>query len=382
MVRNPLRIAVLLVAWFMALAGSAWADDSPLFPNVGPAEVECKVGPRRTLIPDGAHGLHYFPDGPISVLGSRPLRFLMVCGVETVSFAGRDFADAVPQARVLKPSGGGPDAHYAGIYAVWPDRGRDRLLAAYHAEDHEGMGKVAGNSIPGFDGTVCLASIDRKTGQAERLGSILTADRPRRRVEGPDAPLLICQGVGEPHVVADEDRKQLLCYYTEWSNRKERLVTLCMARSPLDSGGTPGSWKKYHEGRFEEAGLGGHDTPVLSCGRGDVFQPHVTHVPRWDRFVMIFGCLVGEEYVRGKAEASGFYAATSQDGIRWSQPQRIVTELTVFKDGKPTIQHPTFLVSEVTKDTLTGRLLYAYTPRWPTPHHLVTRPVTIRLKGR
>jgi hypothetical protein len=44
------------------------------------------------------------------------------------------------------------------------------------------------------------------------------------------------------------------------------------------------------------------------------------------------------------------------------------------------VQHPTLLVSGITKDTLTGRLLYAYTPRWPTPHHLVSRPVTIRLK--
>ena len=60
----------------------------------------------------------------------------------------------------------------------------------------------------------------------------------------------------------------------------------------------------------------------------------------------------------------------------------LTTKLTVFKNGKDCVQHPTLVVSGVTKDTLTGRLLYAYTPRWPTPHHLVARTVTIRLKGR
>ena len=59
-----------------------------------------------------------------------------------------------------------------------------------------------------------------------------------------------------------------------------------------------------------------------------------------------------------------------------------MTKLTVFKDGRECVQHTTLLISGATKTTLTGRLLYAYTPRWPTPHHLVSRPVTIRLKGK
>lgn len=59
-----------------------------------------------------------------------------------------------------------------------------------------------------------------------------------------------------------------------------------------------------------------------------------------------------------------------------------MTKLTVFKDSKECVQHPTLLFCGATKDTLTGRLRYAYTPRWPTPHHLASRPVTIRLKGR
>jgi hypothetical protein len=382
MFQNGQSIVVLFVVWQFAFVRTAGADEPPLFPNVGPPEVECRAERQQELIPDGAYDLHYFPDGPISILSTRPLRFLMACGNDTVTLAGRGFLDAVPQGKVLTRTGSGPDAHYAGIYAVWPEGGGNRLLAAYHAEDHEGKGKVVGNDIPGFYGTVCLASIDRNGDRAERLGPILTADLPKWRVEGPDTPGLVCQGVGEPHVVTDPEHKQLLCYYTEWSNRKKRHVALCVARSPLDSGGRPGTWKKYHGGRFDESGLGGHDTPILTCARGDVFQAQVTYVPKWRRFVMVFGCLPFEEYVRGKAQSSGIYIATSSDGIQWSEPQRIVRELTVFKTGRPTVQHPTFLVSEEGEHTLKGWLLYAYTPRWPIPHHLVSRPVTIRLTAR
>ncbi len=379
---NRLMIAVLLVTWSMAPSRDARADDPPLFPNVDPAEVECRVGRQQDLIPDGMNGLHHFPDGPISILSARPLRFLMVCGYETILLAGPNLRDAAPQARILSPSGNGPDADYAGIYAIWPDRDRGRILGVYHAEDHGGMGRVAGNDISGFYGTVCLASIDRETGRAERLGPVITGDRPKRPVEGPDAPALACQGVGEPHVIADKGGSLLLCYYTEWGNRKERNVSICVARSPMSSGGSPGSWRKYDRAGFEEPGLGGHDTPILSCARGDVFQPQVTYVPRWGRYVLVFGCLLFEEYGSGKAVLGGVYVSTSGDGLRWSEPQKVMTKLTVFKNGRECVQHPTLLVSGVTKDTLTGRLLYAYTPRWPTPHHLVARPVTIRLKGR
>jgi hypothetical protein len=87
-----------------------------------------------------------------------------------------------------------------------------------------------------------------------------------------------------------------------------------------------------------------------------------------------------EDFQRGQSKQSGMYVATSSDGVRWTTPQRIMAEMTVFKNGKPCIQHPTLMVSTVTKTKLEGRLYYAFTPRWPTPHHLVASPITIRLK--
>ena len=66
MSRKPPLIAIILLALLPPLAKSAGAGEPPLFPDVEPAEVECLAGRQQDLIPDGAHGLRYFPDVPIS----------------------------------------------------------------------------------------------------------------------------------------------------------------------------------------------------------------------------------------------------------------------------------------------------------------------------
>ena len=62
-------------------------DKSP-FPNLPQREVEARSVVRVILIPDGADGLHYFPDGPLGFLSTRPLRFLMRAADGTVLMAG------------------------------------------------------------------------------------------------------------------------------------------------------------------------------------------------------------------------------------------------------------------------------------------------------
>jgi hypothetical protein len=283
----------------------------------------------------------------------------------------------------MGPSGSGPDAHYAGVYSTWRRGSDDRFIAIYHGENHDGMGKMEGNDINGAVWSVCLAMIDPVSGRIERRGDILRADKPKRPIAGQphEVAALRIQGVGEPCMTPDRDGNYLLCYYTEASNRLDRRVCICVARSPIEEGGAPGTWKKFHQGRWEEPGLGGHETPVLTAEGGDVGQTYVTFVKAWDRYVIVF-CHQGfEDFQAGQAKQSGIYVATSQDGVRWTTPRRIMAELTVFKTGKPCVQHPTLLVNSATKDRLSGRLYYAFTPRWPTPHHLAASPIMLRLGG-
>jgi hypothetical protein len=216
-------------------------QDNNLFPDNLPGEIEATVGRRATVIPDGADGLHYFPDGPLSLLGTRPLRFLMPAGNTTVLVTGRDFDDLASQVEVLGPSGGGPDAHYAGIYSAWRRGPNDRFVAIYHGENHDGMGKMEGNDINGAVWSVSLATIDPSGGKVERRGEILRADRPRRPIAGRphEVAALRVQGLGEPSMTPDRDGAYLLCYYTEASNRLDRRVCIAVARSPIDRDGSP-----------------------------------------------------------------------------------------------------------------------------------------------
>jgi hypothetical protein len=99
----------------VVLVSAARAQEKALFPDALPREVEATVGRRAIVIPDGTDGLHYFPDSPLSILSTRPLRFLMTVSDKTVLVTGQDFGNLTSQEEVMGPSGKGPDANYAGV---------------------------------------------------------------------------------------------------------------------------------------------------------------------------------------------------------------------------------------------------------------------------
>jgi hypothetical protein len=360
----------------------ASAQERSIFPDCLPNEIEATVGRRVIVIPDGTDGLHHFPDGPLSILSARPLRFLMPVANKTVLVTGRDFGNLTSQVEIMGPSGSGPDANYAGVYSIWRRGPNDRFIAIYHGENHEGMGLMEGNNINGAVWSVCIGMIDAATGHVERRGEILRADKPKRPIVGRphEIAALRIQGLGEPSMTPDRNGDYLLCYYTEASNRLDRRVCICVARSPIEENGLPGSWKKFYDGQWDEPGMGGHDTPVLTAQGGDAGQSFVTYIKQWERYLIVF-CHQGfKDFEAGQAKQSGVYLATSKDGVRWTAPQRIMAAMTVPKTGRPFLQHPTLLVSSVTKDRLQGKLFHAHSPQWPTPHHLAASPITIQLR--
>jgi hypothetical protein len=303
----------------------------------------------------------------------------MVCGDSTYIWAGTSFATAAPVAKVLWPGGAGSvDNNYAGIGGIYHDRQGKRMLGFYHAEDKEGIGKVEINDVQGFYGTICVAEVPDNGNAFRKLGPGITADRPKLlrgwETEGGPRGAWLAQGVGEPSVCIDAKGKNLLCYYTEWSNRLKRGVQICVAQSPIEESGLPGSWKKYFRVGFTEPGLGGHETPVISAGRrADTYTPHVQYIEAWRRYVMVFGVGVGSE-IHGrplKALESGIYITTSLDGVNWAKPVQVERVFAFVINTQECKVHPTLIVSRASASSLTGQLLYGYTPRWPdTPHHL------------
>jgi len=358
------------------------------------AEISIRHGVQRVVIPSGRGGLQGqgFPDMPIVVLKQRPVTFLMVCGNDTYLWSGKSLSEAMPVSRVLSPGpAGSMDNNYAGIASVCHDKQRKRLIAFYHAEDKEGIGKVAVNDVQGFYGRVCVAESPANKVQFSKLGPALTADQPKKprgwETEGGPVQAWMSQGVGDPSVCIDADGEHLLCMYNEHSNRLKagRGVQLCVARAPLSSAGLPGSWTKFYQGAFSEPGLGGHDTPVITAApQGETITPHLQYVSQWQRYIVVFGVGIYSE-INGnppKVAECGIYLSSSENGTEWTKPVKAKTIFNIWVNGHESMMHPFLVIDRATKSEITGQLMYRYTPRWPDDQgHLVSLPVRISMNS-
>ncbi|WP_417379452.1 GYF domain-containing protein [Gimesia sp.] len=385
--KSTLPLVFLTALIVLSLRGNITAQDVfQKWPR--PSEVSVSTGRNQVIIPPGRGGVSYFPDEAICVLKDSPLTFTMVCGDSTYVWSGTSFTTAIPVGKVLSPGpAGSPDNHYAGIGGIFHNQKRNRVVGFYHAEDKEGIGKVKVNGVQGFYGAVCVGEVSENSRGFSKRGPCITADKPKVlrgwETEGGPPEAWNAQGVGEPTVCIDGAEEHLLCYYTEWSNRLKRGVQICVARSPIEKAGLPGSWIKFYKNSFSEPGLGGHDTPVISAGmQADTYTPHVQFVKQWNRYVMVFGMGVQSDIQSRpmKATQSGLYLTTSKDGVDWTKPVQIERVFAFVINTQECKIHPTLVVSRVSGKTLTGLLLYGYTPKWPgTPHHLGGCPIKISL---
>lgn len=330
------------------------------------------LGPPETVLPDGALGLRYFPDGRLAVIRTQPdCRLLLSAGVSSYLLEGpemRQFTKATPVLGKGKP--GEFDNGYAGINAVFRAPSGE-LLAFYHAEDQEGM-KSLGNGVPGFYCRVGLAESTDDGITFKKRGPVLTgqlAKDPKGRGD---------QGIGEPWVVAEPSGTFLYAYYTSHERVQGWTTQICLARCAVTDAANPAAWRKYFQGGFTELGLGGNDTPVMTSGQplADALFPHVQFVPGLRQFVMLY-CV--NTWLEGShARQSGFYAALSEDGIHWppEQVQQIWKVPVIARTGSEVAWHPTWIPDG--PEAIQGWLYYGYSPSWGhqpphQPHYLVRR---------
>lgn len=353
-------------------------------PNALPAEhIVARLGPRETILASGQHGLKYFPDECLVFLQTSPqFRVLMAAGVSSVLLEGPDMKALVSRGTVLKPGPPGSyDNGYAGIAGAVQHPTTGELLAFYHAEDHEGLPAIPGG-IPGFYCCVAAAASKDNGASFRKLGPVITASRPK------DVKGRADQGCGDLCVVADAENHYLYAYYCDHSRSDNRGVQICAARCALGDAGTTTQWTKYYHGRFDQPGLGGQETPVVSAQtlRGDALFPQVTFVPALRRYVMVFNYLIYWELAPlAKPQHSGIYMASSLDGLRWSTPTQLLSVHSIpFGLGKEIGWHPALFVSTVTNGSAHGWLYYSYSPSWGhrpphQPHYLVGQPITFSI---
>jgi hypothetical protein len=356
----PTTLLYLMVAGFYSLAAAEVAEHVDL-------------GPAQTLLADQALGLRAFPDGRLSVLSAaQGVRVIFAAGVNSVLVEGPDMTRLNKVATVLERGKPGEfDNGYAGINSVVKVRNGD-FAALYHAEDQEGMESV-GSGIPGFYCRIALAVSHDEGVTFEKRGPVLSGSAAKK-LGG-----LADQGVGEPWVLEEPSGKHLYAYYTSHERLPGRGVDICMARCRVEDALRPGEWKKFHEGAFEEPGLGGRDSPIMTgSADADAAMAQVVYSHAMGRFIMIFCLNAWREGAH--AERSGIYVAFSADGIHWPKDrmQQIWKVPVIAQNGAGVAWHPTFVPSDSTGAR--GWLYYGYSKNWgwsdpAKPHYLMRRPI-------
>lgn len=326
------------------------------------ADFTVEVGPQETIIPNGAFDFHYFPDEPVCIIGTNPFRYLMVVADKTVLMQGNSLASASPVGVVLRP-GEDYDKQYAGISSVFIANGS--ILGFYHGE--KPLGGTDEQGTRRFNGVIALAVSNNGGTSFWKAGQILTSHKK----EDPKLQK-VAQGVGDASVCLDHSGKWLFAYYTEHSaidpaTNKSRGHIVCMARSKIEEGGKPGSWKKYYKGSFEEPGLGGKDTEVAPC-----WAPNVAYIPAIKKYVML-------------GSASGTVMFLSDDGIKWQNKTMLFAIKDVPDIGNAIAMHPAIVVASATPKGFSGEILYSFSHAYGhapplTPHYFVGRSITFKFK--
>ncbi len=236
--------------------------------------------------------------------------------------------------------------------------------------------------IPGFYCCVALAVSNDNGTTFRKLGPVIKSSLPKNVKGGSD------QGCGDMCVVSSTDHRFVYMYYCDHSRIDNRGVQICIARCPVEAAGRTDSWRKYYHGTFQEPGLGGKDTPVMSAQAvgADAIFPQVSFVPELHCYVMVYSIIAYQELgPNTQARQSGIYITHSQDGIHWSQPTQLIRIHSVPAGlGREVGWHPALLLSAADSRSAKGWLYYSYSERWghkppQKPHYLVGQPITLSI---
>jgi hypothetical protein len=197
----------------------------------------------------------------------------------------------------------------------------DTLVGFYHGESHwypRNGNYTAWKSL-------CVAySYDNGFSWVDS-GQIITSHKPKPETRE-------WGGAGDCCVVWDSVNSRWNCYF------QEHNIRMAVSYDPM---GAPGTWIKYHDGSFDEAGLGGYSTPLNNLAQTGGANPSVHWNTFYKKWVMTFHGWDG-----------GIYLTLSQDGITWDYPSKIVSK------GEYNNWYPTIIGETDTKAGKLARLYY------------------------
>lgn len=335
-------------------------------PSPAPAAPAFTVGPPEDVLKAHAFGLTDFPDGLMGVVRKDGLYHLFVGSFPPVGpkktytfrFVGPtleslrpDPAEGGNAAAVLSPGPPGSyDDQIGGNGAAYLDPRTGRLYLWHQAckdiPEESALAKErvfgAGHYYAGYCEGIGLAVSDdmgrtfQKRGLVLRIG--LTEELFVRNASIAYADTL------PPAVVRNGD--YLYMYYGDYSASDTRPERAMLARLPIsDLDKNPQPWKNYHRGEFTGDAMGGPFTTVVER----VVFPSVgynTHLGKW---LMVH-----------PFESHVIYWRTSEDGIRWSEPQVLFRS----DNERNWTGHPT-LVGAGEDPGVTGKEFWVYYEHQP-----------------
>ncbi len=351
--------------------------------NVSGQTLNISLGTPEQVFSLGQFGLKGIPDMHSPVLrqpdGSYHVfmtgRLDDAAYLSNVLFSTRDFLEYVPvvgnsthASSVFDPSCtdlnesclGGYDAGYAGADFVYPASDGKDLLMLYH-------GATANRKDAGQLSSISVVGLARSTDGGiswQREGAV---------VSGPDpVPPAGAQGVFgtvEPGaIISGGYVYAFYSYFPSPGSPDEGGPQIQVARSPLASDASAGSWEKYYNGSFSQPGLGGRGSQVVPSASGCTrpAQPWPAYSSYAGKYLLFFIC------------QEGWFFSTSADLVNWTEPERFYqAPAPIFSNGQETDENYVLVTPGEPGGTIgqSGYVLYAETPAWGSvAHELWVRP--------
>lgn len=302
----PLILNILLLPFFLLLGHSTFGQ-----------EFSWSTGTRDVLENKANVPIFpWFPDGHIAVLPEvQTDDYIMYwSGHEnyrtTGAYAFPEFHQTlVPEEKVF---GGRKETETWDNGGSWLmsvfRQNNDTLLAFYHAEDHW---EIATNPEGiAWKSLARTLSVDNGETWSEGEQIIISASNK------PEVP--IWGGAGDNSVIWDHKNNRWLCFYQEhW---------LKMALS-YDEEGKPGTWYKYHNGDFNQPGMGGESSPIPGLMSKPGGNPSIHFNTYLDRFIIVWHSWV----------STSVYMSSSIDGVNWETPRLLEPNTGLRRAWYPTI---------------------------------------------
>lgn len=312
----------------------------PIEPNPE-SEVQIRFGEEKSV---DTHGLDWVPDTRTSYVRSdNKYQFYFSAGREGFMAEGISLQDLDQPIKFVGPSIRQSEYGincYRAPGTVFDDK-NGNLWSLDHTEEWA-------NADDGGNFTARIALSQSKDSGVTWIdhGVILDGQAPQKagyRVSGAGQPSGI---IGEADGV-----NFLYMYYTDWGVGADSIH---LARAPLGQIDNPDAWQKFNNGSFN-SGSEGASSPVISPPYGEVYS--ATPSVSWNEKI--------GKYTASFEGGTGFWIATSQDGIIWKNYQKIAEFPQAYDkvvSGTTRFSYPTLLSLDTNNQFVTsnkGVLVYS-----------------------